>query len=306
VGGHVRGGGAAGIPGAGQAQGGHPAGGQQHAQRRRELSGVRAAGRGVPQAGQAGRVDHVQVDVHVQRPAGHAGRGQAGGLATADLRAVQVSDLGRVQVARSGQHDPVLGHGAQAQPGGDQLGPVSGQQPQRHAAQVPGGGRLRGLHVAVGVEPDDGRIGARGLQPGDDPQRDGAVPGEHHRAAAAPDVRGHRAGHRRVQHGQRLPAAACGQGGRDHLGGLDREVQAGQVLVEVVRDADHGHGYSLGSTGSDSRARTAKTHSWTRHSGSPPATRSRASRPRAYSRSASERLWDRPRRRSRARWAGSV
>jgi uncharacterized protein (TIGR03084 family) len=65
-------------------------------------------------------------------------------------------------------------------------------------------------------------------------------------------------------------------------------------------------GHSRGSTGSDSRARTAKTHSCTRHSGSPQATRSRASRPRAYSRSASERLWDRPRWRSRVRLAGSV
>ena len=65
-------------------------------------------------------------------------------------------------------------------------------------------------------------------------------------------------------------------------------------------------GQSRGSTGSDSRARTAKTHSWTRQSGSPRATRSRASRPRAYSRSASERLWLSPRWRSRARLAGSV
>ena len=63
---------------------------------------------------------------------------------------------------------------------------------------------------------------------------------------------------------------------------------------------------SRGSTGSDSRARTAKTHSWTRQRGSPRATRSRASRPRAYSRSASERLWLSPRWRSRARLAGSV
>ncbi len=61
-----------------------------------------------------------------------------------------------------------------------------------------------------------------------------------------------------------------------------------------------------GSTGSDSSARTAKTHSWTRQRGSPRATRSRASRPRAYSRSASERLWLSPRCRSRARLAGSV
>lgn len=61
-----------------------------------------------------------------------------------------------------------------------------------------------------------------------------------------------------------------------------------------------------GSTGSDSRARTANTASWTRHSGSPRATRSSDSMPSANSRAARERLWPSPRVRRRSRLAGSV
>jgi hypothetical protein len=53
--------------------------------------------------------------------------------------------------------------------------------------------------------------------------------------------------------------------------------------------------YNRGSTGSDSSASTPNTASCTRHNGSPSASRSRASRPRAYSRSASDRLWLRKR-----------
>ena len=64
--------------------------------------------------------------------------------------------------------------------------------------------------------------------------------------------------------------------------------------------------YSRGSTGSLSRARTPKTHSWTRLSGSRRTNRSSPSMPSANSRSASERLPDRPRSRSRSRCSGSV
>jgi hypothetical protein len=65
-------------------------------------------------------------------------------------------------------------------------------------------------------------------------------------------------------------------------------------------------GHRRGSTGSDSRASTANTASWTRHSGSLRAVRSRDSRPSAYSRLASERLWPSERLRRRSRLAGSV
>ncbi len=64
--------------------------------------------------------------------------------------------------------------------------------------------------------------------------------------------------------------------------------------------------HSRGSTGSDSSASTAKTASWTRHSGSPAASLSTASSPSAYSRSASERLCPRWRERSRVRCSGAV
>jgi len=65
-------------------------------------------------------------------------------------------------------------------------------------------------------------------------------------------------------------------------------------------------GHSRGSTGSDSRARTAKTGSWIRHSASRCTARSSASMPSAYSRAARERLCPRPRSRSLSRFSGSV
>jgi hypothetical protein len=294
------------VPAAGDAERGHLAGGQQHAQRGGELGGVGSAWYREAQAGQRGGVDHVQVHVHVERARGQVGGGQAGYLAAADGRAGQVGHLGRVEVARAGQHDSFLGHRAQAQPGGDQLGPVPDQQAQRQATQVTGRGGFKRLHVAVPVEPDDGRIGAGALESGHDPGRGVAVPRHHDRTGAGRHFPGHRAGHRRLQHSHALPGVTGGKPGGDHLVRLEREVQVGQVFVQVVRDANDCHRYNLGSTGSDSRARTAKTHSCTRHNGSPPAARSRASRPRAYSRSASERLCDRARWRSRVRLAGSV
>lgn len=61
-----------------------------------------------------------------------------------------------------------------------------------------------------------------------------------------------------------------------------------------------------GSTGSDSRASTPNTASWIRHRGSPATSRSTASRPRAYSRRARDRLRPRLRSRSRLRFSGSV
>src|SRR5438552_835016 len=57
----------AGVPGTGQAERGHLAGGQQHAQRGSELSGVGPAWHREAQARQRGGVEHVQVRVHVER-----------------------------------------------------------------------------------------------------------------------------------------------------------------------------------------------------------------------------------------------
>lgn len=74
-----------------------------------------------------------------------------------------------------------------------------------------------------------------------------------------------------------------------------------QAVEALVRAAQ-----SRGSTGSDSSAKMANTHSCTRHSGSPAAARSSASSPSAYSRDAMDRLCPSPRDRSRARLGGSV
>jgi hypothetical protein len=57
------------VPGARDAYGGDPAGGQQHAERVSHLPRVRAAWRGKAQPGQVGWVNHVQVQVDIQRPA---------------------------------------------------------------------------------------------------------------------------------------------------------------------------------------------------------------------------------------------
>ncbi len=65
-------------------------------------------------------------------------------------------------------------------------------------------------------------------------------------------------------------------------------------------------GHRRGSTGSDSRASTANTGSWTRHRGSLSTNLVRDSMPSAYSRSASERLRPSVRRRRRFRLSGSV
>jgi hypothetical protein len=56
------------VPGAGDTERGHPAGTEQRAQRVRQLACARTARDGIPQAGQPGRVDHIQVHVGVERP----------------------------------------------------------------------------------------------------------------------------------------------------------------------------------------------------------------------------------------------
>jgi hypothetical protein len=60
----------AGVRGAGEADSCDPAGAQQTAQRICDLGRARAAGRGKAQAGRRGRVDDVQVRVHIQRADG--------------------------------------------------------------------------------------------------------------------------------------------------------------------------------------------------------------------------------------------
>jgi hypothetical protein len=94
------------------------------------------------------------------------------------------------------------------------------------------------------------------------------------------------------------PAKLCGLDGRVRCPCLVRK--------EMSVSAHYELGHSRGSTGSDSSASTANTHSWIRHSGSPSASRSSASSPSAYSRSARERLWRSDRLRSCSRCRTSV
>ena len=89
--------------------------------------------------------------------------------------------------------------------------------------------------------------------------------------------------------------------------GTDRGRGPCPLRAPAPTDGGPGHAcHSRGSTGSDSSASTANTASWTRHSGSPSASRSSASSPSAYSRSASDRLWFRNRLRRRSRFSGRV
>jgi hypothetical protein len=158
------------IPRAGDSHRDDPARAEQNLERIGDLGRPRAAGRGIAQARKITLVDYVQVHVHVQRPLGQGGGVQVGDLGAADRRVGQVGHLGRVEVPGPHEENPVLGHRPQVKAGRDQFGPVSGQQPQRKAAQVARCGRLEGLHVAVRVEPDDPDVDSGVLRPGDGAQ----------------------------------------------------------------------------------------------------------------------------------------
>jgi hypothetical protein len=98
----------------------------------------------------------------------------------------------------------------------------------------------------VRVEPDDCRVGACGLKSGERAQRGEAVPAGHdHRASAVGAAARHGAGYGGVQHGEPRPDVAGGQLGGDEFRGLGREVEIGQVLVQVVGNADDGHAPTL-------------------------------------------------------------
>jgi len=114
------------VPGARDTNRGHAAGVAQHAQRPADLSGARAAGNGEDQSWQPAGVEHIHVEVHVQRAVRQVRLGQVGDLAAPDRRAGQVLDLGRIQVPGAGQHDPVFRHRAEPECVSDQFGPVSG------------------------------------------------------------------------------------------------------------------------------------------------------------------------------------
>ena len=85
----------AGVPGAGDVEGCHPAGAQQAAQHAADRDRCGPAGGRVAQPRQPPWIDDVQVDVHMQLPRGqHADQLVQAGLA--DRRAGQVLGLGGI------------------------------------------------------------------------------------------------------------------------------------------------------------------------------------------------------------------
>jgi hypothetical protein len=158
-----------------------------------------------------------------------------------DRRPFQVLDLGWIEVPRVDQQHPPLGLGAQSQPGGDQLRPVADQDAQRDAAQVPGGGGLEGLHVAVRVEPDDRGVDARTLEPGHRAERGGAVAGQHDRPRPAGCGLRDGVGDRLVQARHPGPGVAFRKLDRHRPIRGDRHVEVVEALVEVVRNQDRRH-----------------------------------------------------------------
>ncbi len=155
--------------------------------------------------------------------------------------AVQVGHLGRIQVAGAGPQDPRFGHWPEAEPGGDQLGPVASQQPQRQAAEITRGRGLERLHVPVRVEPDDPGIDPGARQARDRPHGRVAIAGDDHREAAVPGLTSHRIRDRGVQAGQPGPDVARRQLRGDDLAIGKRQVQIGQLLVKVIGNGDDGH-----------------------------------------------------------------
>jgi hypothetical protein len=143
------------IPRAGDSDSHDPPRAEQCLERMGDLGRATAAGRGIPQSGKFAGVNDVQVDVHVQRPVRQCRISQARDPSPADRCARRVGHFGLVEVPGAREQDPLLGHRPQAEAGGNQLGSVSHNQPQRQAAQVARCSRLEGLNVTVRVEPDD-------------------------------------------------------------------------------------------------------------------------------------------------------
>jgi hypothetical protein len=82
------------------------------------------------------------------------------------LRAFPHRGLLRVQIAAVGQDDPVFGERRQTDCRRHGQIAAARQHGQRHAAQKSAGGRLRGVEVAVSVEPDQLEVEAGALQTG--------------------------------------------------------------------------------------------------------------------------------------------
>ena len=133
-----------------------------------------------------------------------------------DLRVVEPLLLALVEVPRAGQHDGGLGD----RPGSRHLGAhrppgPAGQDRQAHAVEVAEDRRLRGVEVAVGVEPHD--AGRRLAQPRDHAHGGEAAPGQHDGERALADGRGDARRHLADQVEARVDLAAVGPGELEQL-----------------------------------------------------------------------------------------
>ncbi len=182
-------------------------------------------------------------------------------------------------------------------PGGDDPVPVVGDRDDQsvdvfavnHLAEVVVGlaTAVRPAIVPLGVEPFDPLPGFLQAGPAEVADGNNLAEGRPHHAhhvvrAAVPGA----------DHPHRDPLAGRGWSGSG---------VSGDEPERLPKD-----GYNLGSTGSHSRARTPKTHSWTRRSGSPRTNRSSPSMPRANSPRASVLLRPSPRDRRRSRFSPDV
>ena len=176
----------AGRPGAGEREAG-----DDRAQQRGERGGVDAEGHGVREAGERRRVEHIEVDVHVDAP-------RAGRLESAD-------DDGRVGEVLDGQHrDPVLvdealllvvdradaaehesiGRDACVGIECEPVGALARDRPQGHSTEPARWGGLGGVEIGVRVEPQHDEVVGRLLRGvGDGGEGDAAVSADGDRRA---------------------------------------------------------------------------------------------------------------------------
>ena len=121
----------AGAPGAGDAHRGDLAGAEQPFALPGHPRRAGPARRRETAARELGGIDDVQIDVQVHRAVRQDRPVKVGDLGAPDRRAVQVADLGWIQVTGADEQDLLLRHRPQAEAGGERAPPVTDQQAER-------------------------------------------------------------------------------------------------------------------------------------------------------------------------------
>ena len=112
------------------------------------------------------------------------------------------------------------------------------------------GRRVKGVHIAVRIKPDDAGIDTGPLRPGQRGHRDQTVAGHYGRRATVSDGRGDLVRSSVVERGQPVPDVALGQLQSQHpdvAGQRQRDNPLAQPFVLVVGHDDHGHPVNLTS-----------------------------------------------------------